>query len=497
MRWDVAVVGGGPVGMFLAAELRRADVSVAVFERRQAGASAAPDGGDRGLQARTLQLLRMRGLLDPVRAQAAATGGAGIAGFVGSPGSAAPADLAELVDSWGTSRFKGHFAMLALVDRDGELSTVPHQLAVWQDRLVEVLAQRARERGARLHHDSEVVGVTDRGNHVSLELTDGTEHQARWVVGCDGGHGVVRRKFSFDSTAPAMVVLIADVSLEPTGAVPPGVHRTPGGLMFVNPPPGDIVLVEFDGPTLDARGPVSREEFVAALRRISGTDVTVTAFRGAVRVTDHARVARQYRRGRLLLAGDAAHLHSPMGGQGLNLGLQDAASLGWRLARIATGAEQTASHQAGSHRPTSGQQTFDQGESGQVAPDGWLPGDQLLADYERERQAAARLVLRNTLAQSALLRTDAHSSALREIVAELIELPDAKLHLASMVAGLSTRITAAPGSHPLVGTFAPPAALDALSAQAGSADAVEPVTVWVDGLPGLVVRPDGYVESVA
>ena len=454
--WDVAVVGGGPVGLFLAAELRRGGVSVVVFERAPAGAAGTQDGGDRGLQARTLQLLRLRGLLDAVRARAAAVGGPGIADFAGDPGDAAPPEIAELVENWGTSRLKGHFAMLPLIDRDATMSDVPPQLAVWQGRLVEVLAEHAHERGAVLRHGCEVTAVADRGDHVEVALADGTRDSARWLVGCDGGHGVVRTGFDVDHTDPAMVVLMAHAALEPAGLLPPGVHRTAGGLMFVNPPPGEIVVAEFGHPALGRRGPVGRTEFVDAVRRVSGAEVTVATFERAVRVTDHARLARDYRRGRLLLAGDAAHLHSPMGGQGLNLGLQDAANLGWKLASVVLGAD-----------------------------------DALLDSYGRERRPAAQRVLRDTLAQSALLRTDPHSEALRAVVAELVELPQAKRHLAELVAGTATRLPAPPGCHPLTGTFAPAAALAAITP-----DTVRPVHVRPDGLPAMVVRPDGYVESV-
>ncbi|MCL9795908.1 FAD-dependent oxidoreductase [Frankia sp. AgKG'84/4] len=452
--WDVVVVGGGPVGLFLAAELRRGGVSVVVFERRAAGTPAA--GGDRALQVRTLQLLALRGLLDPVRQRAAATGGSFV-GFTADPGDVAPPDLAELVANWGASRLKGHLAMLPLIDRDGELSDLPNQLAVWQDKLVEVFADRAHEQGADLRYGSEVLAVTDRGDHVGVRLADGSEHSARWLVGCDGGQGVVRHGFAFDSTAPGLVVYLAGASIEPAGLVRPGLHRTAGGLMFINEPPGELVVIEPDPADAVTRGPVSEADFVDALRRVSGTEATVSAFAGAVRVTDHARLALDYRHGRILLAGDAAHLHSPMGGQGLNIGLRDAAGLGWRLAGVIAGDDAAT-----------------------------------LDDYGRERRPEAQRVLRDTLAQSALLRTDPHSAALRDLVAELVEIPEVKRRLAERMAGLSSAIPARPDSHPLVGTFAPAPALAAITA-----DTIRPVPVRIDGLPALVVRPDGYIESVA
>jgi hypothetical protein len=235
------------------------------------------------------------------------------------------------------------------------------------------------------------------------------------------------------------------------------------------------------------------------MRRISGADVTVTSVHHGFRVTDNARQADTYRRGRVLLAGDAAHVHSPVGGQGLNLGLQDAANLGWKLALVARG----------------------------------QAGDGLLDTYTAERHPVGARVLRNARAQTALMRTDPQSQALREVLGEILELPQAVRQVAEMVSGAQIDYADGDGdggaAHPLVGRFIPdltvtgpggarrvaellhagkgllldlggPAALRA--AAAGWADRVDVVGGRAgDGLPagltGLLVRPDGYVAWAA
>ncbi|MFB9833566.1 FAD-dependent monooxygenase [Actinoallomurus acaciae] len=402
--WDVVVVGGGPVGLLLAAEVRGAGASVVVLEQGDGKEPAPDEDGDRGLQAGTLRMLAERGLLEEVLRRAEATDGPAIADFDGDPGDGAPADIAELVRSWGSRRLKGHFAMLPLLDRDGTLDDVPVQREVWQGRLVAVLADHARRLGVEIRHHCEVVEVRDTGTEVHASLADGSRVTGRWGAGCDGARGVVGRApgFAFDDVDPAMVVLMGEPTLEGPALLTPGVHRTPGGIMFVNPPPGELVVAEFGRPAEAWRGPVTTEEFTAALRRVSGSpDVRVADLRRAVRVTDHTRLARDYRSGRLLLAGDAAHLHSPMGGQGLNLGLHDAMDLGTPLAAVATGRS----------------------------------AEPVLNGYTERRHPIAARVLRDTRAQSALLRTDRHSADLREVMAELIELPEVKRHLAGLVAG--------------------------------------------------------------
>ncbi|GAA3597732.1 FAD-dependent monooxygenase [Nonomuraea rosea] len=484
--WDVIVAGGGPVGLFLAAELRLAGASVVVLERLERP-DPDKDEGDRGVQARTLQTLRLRGLLDAVLRRAGAAEGPVFADFAGPPGDDAPGDLRTLAEQWTAQRLKGHLAFLPLLDEDGGLADVPAQAAVWQGRLERVLEERALALGAEVRRGRQVTDVRDDGGGVVATLAGGEQVRAAYLVGCDGGHSQVRRVcgFDFPGADAAMLALLGTAELADPDALTPGIHRTGGGLLFVEPPPGQIVTVEFGVPQPDRRTPVTREEFEASLRRVSGADVEVIRLSKATRVTDHARQVSAYRRGRVLLAGDAAHVHSPMGGQGLNLGLQDAANLGWKLGLVAAG----------------------------------LVPETLLDSYTAERHPIGATVLRNTKAQTALLRPDPHSSALRELVAEIIEHPQTKRHLVEMLSGIGLRVPHT-GSHPLAGRFVPVAldgtdGLGDLLAQgrgllldltrdgaagaeaAGWRDRVNVSRLRPDGLDdhpqALLVRPDGYV----
>jgi 2-polyprenyl-6-methoxyphenol hydroxylase-like FAD-dependent oxidoreductase len=447
------------VGLFLAAELRLAGVDVTVVERLSEP-DPAKNAGDRGIQVRSLQTLALRGLLTRVRDRAAALDAPGVADFAGDPGTDAPEDLRTLIGQWGTDRMKGHFAFLPLMDTAGELADIPSQLAVWQGHFEQVLEDRARELGVRIRRGREVVAVEEDETGVTVSLDDGATVRGAYLVGCDGGRSTVRTAhgFNFPGTDPAMVALLGIPELD--AALTPGVHRTPTGLMFVEPPPGQVVVVEFDVP--DRRTPVTVEEFQGALRRVSGTDVTVRRLTGATRVTDNARQVTTYRKGRVLLAGDAAHVHSPMGGQGLNLGLQDAMNLGWKLGLVARG----------------------------------LAQDTLLDTYTAERHPVAATVLRNTRAQTALLRPSPQTDALRDVVAELIAVPAAKRHLVELTSGLGVRYGAStfvPETAALAAAAPLRAGRGALLGRAltGWQDRVEPAQSTEDG--AMLVRPDGYV----
>jgi 2-polyprenyl-6-methoxyphenol hydroxylase-like FAD-dependent oxidoreductase len=460
---DVIVAGGGPVGLFLAAELRLAGVDVIVIERLPKP-DPAKNAGDRGIQVRSLQTLALRGLLTSIRERAAASGAPGVADFAGDAGADAPEDLRTLIGEWGTQRMKGHFAFLPLMDTDGTLADIPSQLAVWQGHFEQVLEDRARELGARVLRGREVVAVEEDDTGVTVLLDNDSRIRGAYLVGCDGGRSTVRTAsgFDFPGTDPAMVALLGQPELDDPTLLTPGVHRMPTGLLFVEPPPGQVVVVEFDVP--DRRAPVTVEEFQRGLRRVSGTDVTVRALNAATRVTDNARQVTTYRQGRVLLAGDAAHVHSPMGGQGLNLGLQDAMNLGWKLGLVVRG----------------------------------LVPDTLLDTYTAERHPVAATVLRNTRAQTALLRPSPQTEALREVLADLIDVPATKRHLVEMTSGLAVRY----GTHRLTGTFVPEraalAAAGPLRAGRGALLGLE-IGGWQDRVEShvdgdaMLVRPDGYV----
>jgi hypothetical protein len=256
---------------------------------------------------------------------------------------------------------------------------------------------------------------------------------------------------------------------------------------MVNVVPGQIVALEYDTPPAARLAPVTREELQTVLRRVSGTDVTVVSAGAPFRYSDNARQSSTYRRGRVLLAGDAAHVHSPFGGQGINLGIQDAANLGWKLARVARG----------------------------TAP------AELLDTYTAERHPVAARVLRNSRAQAALLRYGPEVDALRDLLTDLIELPQAKALMIGMVHALDITYGSADG-HPLVGTFMPELLTTRADGGTGPADgladgrgllvdAADSADLrgisgerddvrWAEGrcpahpeVAGLLVRPDGYV----
>ncbi|MEV4252652.1 FAD-dependent monooxygenase, partial [Spirillospora sp. NPDC049652] len=231
--------------------------------------------------------------------------------------------------------------------------------------------------------------------------------RAGHLVGADGGRSPVRKLggFAFPGTDGIITGYQAIAEPDDPDFAPRGWTRFPGGLMVNGPVPGRLLMVEFDGPPADRDAPVTLAEVQAAARRITGTDVTLRSASSLTRFTDNARLADTYRDGRVLLAGDAAHVHSPFGGQGLLLGLGDAANLGWKLALVARG----------------------------EAPDA------LLDTYTEERRPVAARVLDNTRAQVALLHPGPHVDALREIVTRLLDHDDANRYLTGLITGTDVR----------------------------------------------------------
>lgn len=211
--------------------------------------------------------------------------------------------------------------------------------------------------------------------------------------------------FAFPGSPPTMTLYHALLDLDEPGRLSAGWTRTPGGLVAFGPLPRRLFMLDYSGPPADRERAVTRDEIEAVLRRVSGADVRVTALDVANRWTDHTRLVDSYRSGRVLLAGDAAHIHSPFGGQGLSLGLADAANLGWKLAAVIRG----------------------------DGPDG------LLDSYTAERRPVAEAVLANTLAQAAIMRPDPQSGAMRDILARLMKLDEVNRLLGEMMRGLGTR----------------------------------------------------------
>ncbi|RSD19729.1 FAD-dependent monooxygenase [Amycolatopsis eburnea] len=363
MDADVIVVGAGPVGLFLAAELKLAGAEPLVLERRE-----TPSGEPRarGLGALATEALWRRGLGEQLAA-------ADVEG------------TKDLARDHGSTR--GHFAnIFKIVPSDDRPRT-----NIWQPELERVLAEHAE--GVRILRGHEVTALESDVDGVTV--TAGRTWRARYVVGCDGGRSTVRKLagFGFPGT-PALLRTIAGQARF-AGDVPPA-GRHPGGTFLHG---GSMV-----GVTEPASAPETAG-FAASVRRVTGVDVVVEEFREERRFTDQARQADTYRRGRVLLAGDAAHVHSPSGGQGLNLGIPDAANLGWKLGAVLRGDKPEA----------------------------------FLDTYTRERHPAGEAVLRNTRAQSALLAPGPHVDALREIVADVMDLPEANRYFAELLAGTKIR----------------------------------------------------------
>jgi 2-polyprenyl-6-methoxyphenol hydroxylase-like FAD-dependent oxidoreductase len=394
---DVVVAGAGPVGLLTAIELALGGTRVLVLEKLAAPSTAMKAKSIGPLAAEALQ---RRGMSAAIVAEEQ-RGLDQIQRFIEQSGA----------DERGRgSKLSGHFAGLP-IRKPAQERPERRARAVAQEGLEAMLGARAAALGIEVRRGCEVVGIEHCADGVDVEWTSAAgagRIRCAWLVGCDGGRSFVRKAagFAFAGTPPSSTFyqVIADID-HPERLAPNGWNRTPGGVFSYGPFPGRLVLIDFSGPPEDRDTPATREEVEAALRRISGRDVRVRAIESASRWGDNTRLADTYRRGRVLLAGDAAHVHSPFGGQGLSLGLVDAANLGWKLAAVVR----------------------------REMPEA------LLDTYTAERRPVAEAVLANTLAQIALLRPDPQSGALREIFARLMELDDANRFIGEMTNGLSVR----------------------------------------------------------
>ncbi|MDN4615966.1 FAD-dependent monooxygenase [Leifsonia sp. F6_8S_P_1B] len=379
-EFDVVIAGGGPTGMMLAAELRLHGVEVVVLER-----DAEPTRLVRslGLHPRSIEILDQRGLLERFLAEGTAYPGAG-----GSFAGIVPPHPVELDTA--------HGYVLGL----------PQPVT---DRL---LAERAIELGADVRRGTELASFEQDEGGVSVELADGGRLRARWLVGCDGGRSRIRRHLGVDFPGDAATTewLLGEVEVttapEEVAAISERVRATHRG--FGIGPAGDglyravvpAATVAEDrtvAPTLD--------EFRERLTAFAGTDFGAHSPRSLTRFTDATRLAERYRVGRVLLAGDAAHVHPPLGGQGLNLGIQDAFNLGWKLA---------------------------------AAVAGWAP-EGLLDSYGEERRPVAAEVLTLTRAQSELISPEPGPQAVRRVLTEVLAFPDAARFIAERISGIGIR----------------------------------------------------------
>lgn len=415
MIHDVVIAGAGPVGLFLACELRLAGLSVLVLEQAEDPRSPLKrlPFGLRGLSAPTLDAFHRRGLLDDIAAAQPAKDSGTLAGAPWAQQSRRPA---------------GHFAGIQFYQDSIDPAAWPYRLpgpagtslAVEMERIEAVLAARAGALGAEIRRGRGVEGVDPSDGDVTIRA-GGETFRGRWLVGCDGGRSTVRKAcgVAFAGTDAEFTGYSVEVEIADPDGLRPGRHYTPAGMYTFNPP-GTIAMVDFDGGACHRTWPITLDHVQAVLRRVSGADVTVTALRLATTWTDRARQATAYRKGRVLLAGDAAHIHSPLGGQGLNLGLGDAMNLGWKLAATIRG----------------------------DAPAG------LLDSYVAERHPVGAQVLDWSRAQVALMRPSRSSRALEAIIRDLIDTGDGATYFAGRVWGVSLRYDLG-GGHPLVGRGAP------------------------------------------
>jgi 2-polyprenyl-6-methoxyphenol hydroxylase-like FAD-dependent oxidoreductase len=322
--YDVIISGAGPVGLFLACELALAKCSVLILEKAENPQSPLKQlpFGIRGLSAPTIEALYRRGLLKELEIHKRLKN---------------PHQNAEQ----GPRRQVGHFAGIPFREGDIDSSQWRYRLPSSTDtsliseiqELETVFARRAEALGVEIKRGFAVTDFQQTEDGVTVQSGD-QSFQSKWLVGCDGARSVVRKAgdFEFAGTEPEFTGYTTMVDIADPEKLKPGRNVTSKG-MYLQSQPGYVLIQDFDGGAFhNSEKPITREHVQEVLRRVSNTDVTINALHVATTWTDRARQATTYRNGRILLAGDAAHIHSPLGGQGLNLGLGDAMNLGWKLA---------------------------------------------------------------------------------------------------------------------------------------------------------------------
>ena len=422
MAYDVVIAGGGPVGLFLACELGLAGTSVLVLERMEDPHSPLKEGwmGLRGLNLSSVDAFYRRGMLKDVRESSLAWLDPAKPGFAlnSQTNGSAPAP-----------RFAGHFAGIMLdankVDLSGRRYLVQGPSStgglISLEGIEQVLSKHAKKLGVDIRRGMAVTDFTQSEDGVTVHAGN-ESFQGKFLVGCDGGRSTVRKiaDFDFAGTDPEFTGYSAWVDIADPEKLLPGFNLTPHGMYISGPGPGRIGLVDFDDAAFDRSKEITLEFLQATLRRVSGTDVTLKAVHVATSYTDRARQTTTYGKGRVLLAGDAAHIHSPLGGQGLNTGIGDAMNLGWKLAATIRG---------------------------------WAQED-LLDSYTAERHPIGAWALNWTRAQVAIMRPDPHAQAIASVIRDLINTKDGTSYFVEKISGVLLRYDLA-GEHPLIGRSAP------------------------------------------
>ncbi len=394
----VMIAGAGPTGLMLAGELALAGVDVAIVERRASQDLAGSRAG--GLLSRTIEVLDQRGIADRFLAEGQMTQ---VGAFAG-----------------------------ARLDISDVPTRHPYTLGLWQNHIERILAGWVAELGVPIRYGIDVAGFTQDDTGVDVELSAGESLRAHYLVGCDGGRSLVRKVagIEFPGWDPTTSSLIAQVEMAEEPEL--GMRRTASGTHALGKVAYEIkdgkvvygkggtvgVMLTEDG--VGATAEPTLEDLRERLIAVYGTDFGVHSPTWISRFTDTTRQAATYRTGRVLLAGDAAHVHAPDGGQGLNTGVQDAMNLGWKLAQVVNG----------------------------TSP------ERLLDTYHAERHPVGARVLRNTMALVALRRPDERTKGLGEVITELLEVDDARRRLSAMMAGLDIRYGLGEG-HPLLGRRMP------------------------------------------
>ena len=461
----VVIAGGGPTGMMLAAELALANVDVAIVERRPDHVLVGSRAG--GFHSRTIEVLDQRGVADRFLAE----GQVAQAAMIGS----------------------------TVLDMSDFPTRHPYSLGIWQNQIERIMAAWIAELPVRIYYGCEVTGFAQDDAGVDVELSEGRSPRAQYLVGCDGGRSVLRRTagIEFPGWDPTRSNLIAEV--EVTEEPPRGIRHDATGIHALHRlEDGKTFRVVVTERQLGPSSEPTLSDLGEALTAVYGTDFGIHNPTWISRFTDMTRQAAAYRAGRVLLAGDSAHVHYPAGGQGLSLGVQDAVNLGWKLAQVVNG----------------------------TSP------DSLLDTYQGERHPVAARALQHTMAQGVLQRQDDRMKALVDMVSELASMDEPRKRLAGIISGLDIRYELGEG-HPLLGRRMPD--LDLVTADGPlraftllhHAKAVllnlgEPgaydITPWADRVqlidaeyPGpwelpvlgvvtaptaVLIRPDGYVAWV-